>query len=286
MQPLKRGIMKNLYINKAETIFEMFWDAGDSYPDHHKYSCIDQYGQRGEGRTRVSWNGIQVFSEGRFLLSRELQLDISEFDILIVRMDLPVSLEFAVYCVIDGVKTRIIYSNEDEYEFEGIICGKRLSNIELEFCNKGAGTAPALLLWLGLANSRKREAMLSENNGYGKDCWEGCFQENFEIKPHLSAYFKEEELEAIRENAYGKYADIFSKLQKDAEKLMGYEIEQYIGKYVDYTSPRFGRKRDIGKDVPCFLEMSTLAFVGLINQDTEMLKMACRYALSASCCTY
>ena len=32
--------MRNIRINEAESIFEVYWDCGDSYPDHHKYIVL------------------------------------------------------------------------------------------------------------------------------------------------------------------------------------------------------------------------------------------------------
>lgn len=278
--------MKNIYINQAESIFEAFWDGGDSYMDNEKYCSISQYRQDGQGSVQVVWNGVRVFSEENFRLSREFVLDIEDFDRLILRAGLPKGMELRVHGTIDGVNTEILTSDQDLTEFEGHVHGKHLTRVEMEFINKGDCSAPVHLYWLGLANSKKREKMLAEKNGYGKDCWEGCFQENYQIKLHLSAYFNEEQLGQIRAKAHGEYAELFHKLEEEAQNLMKYEIEQYIGEYIDFTNTRFGRKRDFDKDVPPFTGMAALAFVGLINKDANMLKMACRYALSASCCTY
>ena len=39
-----RGVfMVNLPINEAETIFERFWDGGESYPTHQKFSPLVNY---------------------------------------------------------------------------------------------------------------------------------------------------------------------------------------------------------------------------------------------------
>ena len=47
--------MRNVKINEAETIFEPYWDSGESYPDHHKYTCLSQYrvGPAGAGEAEV-----------------------------------------------------------------------------------------------------------------------------------------------------------------------------------------------------------------------------------------
>ena len=40
--------MNNIKINNAETIFEPFWDSGESYPEHYKYSRLTPYEIKGE----------------------------------------------------------------------------------------------------------------------------------------------------------------------------------------------------------------------------------------------
>ena len=35
--------MCNVKINEAESIFEPFWDSGESYPNHQKYSSLSGY---------------------------------------------------------------------------------------------------------------------------------------------------------------------------------------------------------------------------------------------------
>ena len=277
--------MRNIYINEAESIFEQFWDSGDTYTNHEKYSCMEKYKVQGDGNYKIGWKGVQVFTTGTFILSRDLNLDISDFDTLILCMNLPEGMNVNVRAVIDGETKVLINGVEDLYEFEGSISGEKLTHIELEFVKVGLIHSFAILYWIGLANSQRRSRMLERKNGYEADCWEGCFKEDFEIKPHLSAYFDEQELEVIRKKVTtGEFAEIFHELEKRAKTYLDCDPERYIGDYVAIKNSELCRRRDT--EVMPTGGMVTLAFVGIIKKDKEMLKMACRIALSTACCRY
>ena len=62
------------------------------------------------------------------------------------------------------------------------------------------------------------------------------------------------------------------------------EPEAYIGEYVPYINPVFVRDRDKTRVEYCKF-MEDIAFVGLVEQDEAMMRMACRMALSLCCCT-
>ena len=59
---LKGDIMRNVMINEAESIFETYWDWGESYPEHQKYNALDKYQIKKDENARVEviWCGVAV----------------------------------------------------------------------------------------------------------------------------------------------------------------------------------------------------------------------------------
>lgn len=277
----------SIYMNEAEAIFETFWDSGDTYPNHQKFDRMKNYDMHGDGEYKITWNGVQVFTYGSFILSRNLELDITNFDILSLKTSVPDGMNIIVRAMVDGVLTELIKCTEATRcgEFEGNIKGKRITYIELEFIKVGNISSCAVLFWLSLANYADREKMLNRENGFRfPDCWDGCFRDDFEIKPHLSAYFSEKELENIRNKVKsGMCFKAFSELEQKANEFIKFEPEKYIGEFVTNDVGVLGRNRNVASILRGKF-MTVLAFVGLVKKDKEMLKMACRMALSVSCC--
>lgn len=277
----------SIYFNEAEAMLEAFWDSGDTYSNHEKFDRMKNYNLRGDGKYKIMWCGVQIFTNGHFFMSRELDLDIANFDLLNLKMGIPDGMNVIVRAKIDGVLKTVIEGTQPTIcsEFEGEIKGRKISYIELEFVKVGDIASYGILYWLTLANSDKRKEMLSRDNGYRfPDCWEGCFKDDFEIKPHLSAYFDDEELEKIRaKTESGMFAEVFHKWEKMAEEYLNYEPERYIGEFISSGIGFLNRTGD-ERSILRGSFMIPLAFVGLVKKNKEMLRMACRIALSASCC--
>ena len=57
--------MNNVHINYAETIFEPFYDSGESYPEHKKYSRLSDYRIKitdgAKCKIEDSWYGNNIF---------------------------------------------------------------------------------------------------------------------------------------------------------------------------------------------------------------------------------
>ena len=99
--------MRNIRINEAESIFEPFWDSGDSYPDNHKYSCLKNYEVDAEGKGSVgtAWMCVSVNVNGGCSVSmkRNASLDVSEYDIFRFFGAVSGKLKFIINIVIDGI---------------------------------------------------------------------------------------------------------------------------------------------------------------------------------------
>ena len=282
--------MNNIKINSAETVFEPFWDSGESYPEHEKYSRLAPYTIQAGSHSGASvfWAGVRIsVGAGETLsMKRECALKIAGYDIFRMFASVSDRLEITVCCRIDGKNTEIMHvcgkGVADEYD--GSIRGKMIYGIELRFRNPSDASADATLSWLGLSNAKLQKEMEAEASGFLSD-WEGCFEASLqEAEPVLGIFFDKQGLEEIRKKVKKEpYASIFAELKKRAEEHMEEEPERYIGELAPYVNRSFVRRRDRERPEYCKY-MEDIAFVGLVEGDTKKLRMACRMALSLACC--
>ena len=282
--------MNNIKINNAETIFEPFWDSGESYPEHFKYSRLTPYEIIADKNSKadVIWSGVRVIvgSNETLTLKRKCRLDISQYDIFRMFAAVSNAIKIKICCIIDDKKTEVLteQGRGSAGEYEGTVNGKLITGIEISFTNETENSSQATLSWLGLSNSVLQKQMENEKSSFSKE-WEGCFAQEVNPEPTIGILFDKSGLEEIREKVKKEpFLSIFNELKKRAESHMCDEPEDYIGEYVPYINPVFVRDRDKNRVEYCKF-MEDIAFVGLVENDTNMLKMACRMALSLSCCT-
>lgn len=284
--------MRNVRINEAETIFETFWDSGESYPNHHKYTCLSQYKLQTHKQARIapSWWSVEVTLDpgaSGVEMERDCHLEITDYDIFRLFASVSQHIAFKVICRIDGEEKELIHAvgNNTSHEYNGKIDGRYITNIRFVFENTGDESVVANLLWLGLSNEKKEQEMLQRESPYTPD-WEGCFCENPRMVPQDGLYFDSEELVQLRKKlAQAPFARVMELMRDQAREALSVVPEQYVGNFVHKAFRRFIRDRDEGK--PCLAElMQTLAFVGIIDENSDMLKMACRMALSVAHCRY
>ena len=304
--------MRNIRINEAESIFEPFYDGGDSYPGHRKYACLSEYtvDTHGGGRVEQTWWTAKVVVFGRkqesaktapVIIERECRLDIREYDVFRVFAIVSKDIRFSVICRVDGIDTEVICSTGYgvSKEYNGMISGDEITKIRMEFENLSTQDASGELIWLGLSNATREKKMLEKKSPYAKE-WEGCFKDTAEIAlqtgdirkasaivPQTGLYFDAEELEELRRKVkMPGFRESMDRLREEAHAAMEIEPEKEIGTFVHrQKTKRFVRERDQGR--PSLPEiMDKVAFVGLIDEDMEMLRMACRMALSVAHCEY
>ena len=281
--------MNNIKINNAETIFEPFWDSGESYPEHYKYSRLTPYEIKGENSfADVIWSGVRIsVGAGETLtLTRDADLDITEYDIFRMFAAISEALTIKISCEIDGEFTEVITEKGKNCagEYDGEIQGSTISKIRLSFINESDAPAGGTLSWLGLSNSYLQKLMENEKSRFDAS-WEGCFEEDVAFEPTVGIFFDKDGLEEIRNKVKTEpFASIFAGLKERASSHMADEPEKYIGEYVPYINPVFVRDRDKTRMEYCKF-MEDIAFVGLVEKDEAMMRMACRMALSLCCCT-
>lgn len=288
--------MRNVRINQAESIFEPFWDGGDSYPENKKYSGLKryilEYGQNVGAEIKQVWCGVDIKIWKQPLgemvaMERECHLSIEGYDTIRIFGAFPKEVEFKIICVIDGEKQTVLKAvgNDTTGEYDGHISGEEITHIRMEFIHNGKQPSLSTLYWLGCSNKEEQMKMENQKSPYDEK-WEGCFKDVFEIKPTINIYFDNVELEEIRKKIMvHPFNDIMNKMREQATSDLKINPEAQIGEFVANGDRRWVRDRDMKRTV-LSVPMQRLAFVGVVDQNIEMLKMACRMALSLAHHTY
>lgn len=285
--------MVNIPINEAETIFEAFYDGGESYPDHQKYTPLNHYtisyAQGAEARVFQCWDGVQVLIQHQigedYAVRMECQCDLSieDYDIFRLFATVHKEMDVRISCCMDGCWMQVLEASGcgNNVEYDGSIHGSKISAYALEFRSRSENSVCLQLIWMGLSNSVRQKAMESKKSPYTSE-WEGCFVENPEIKPMIGIFFGEEELTALRTRLnHPPFKKMTDALRERAQKAMETEPEAHIYDYVPNLDRRWVRDRDIGRTC-YFADAEELAFIGLLDENLDMLRMACRKMLSVA----
>ncbi|WP_020619626.1 heparinase II/III domain-containing protein [Paenibacillus daejeonensis] len=289
--------MINVPINAAETILEPFWDTGDSYPGHQKLSRLTPYrityGLGAIAKVHDTWNGVRVEieqqSEGTYAaeLERDCEVNIGSYDVFRIFAAVPREIELEIHGVIDGEERLILQSqgNGATGEYDGSLSGTRLSRIRLRFRKDSETPLSAHLYWFGLANADRQAELEAMESPYNA-AWEGCFRASSDLAPEAGLYTDAAELEALRHKlAQEPFCSVMAEIRSEAEQLLLSQPEREIGVYFPFPDRRFQRERDYTR-ADLARQMETVAFAGLIDGREDLLRMACRMALSAAHSTY
>lgn len=286
-------------INEAEAILEPFWDGGTSEPVdpdsrfgvlmEYELHCEERYG----AQIRQGWSSV-VFSadaaqpgERAAVMRRSCGIALDGFDEFIVFAGIPETLAVNIMADIDGNTVALAENLRGKgcvAEYHLPIAGARLLGLVVEFIPH-AKSVDADLCWFGLANRERAGMMESRAPVFGPE-WQGFFAGEPELAPQTGLLFGREQLAPLRQKLKSApYAAYYGQLKQQAGAYMGILPERYIGRYIHNPDRRWCRDRDMDEvKIPAVMEC--LAFVGLIEGDRAMLRMACRHALSASCCEH
>ena len=301
--------MKLIEINEAEAIIEPFYDGGTSEPDNHdlRYRVLDEYEIRAlngaVANVKQAWAFIRLSVERTvpdlpvLELRRSCELDIQDYDTFIFFGSLPKGFRLTVQAVIDGVEITLLKDvpgagvNE---EFTAPVQGKRLEGLCIRIASLSDGIE-GTITWLGLAHSGRLSRMLARKPHYSSD-WPGCFVEQAPENPQpmLGILMDGEELQALREKLRTPpFCEVYRKKKEQAQRDMAICPESYIGRFVPHYDQRWCRTRDRAwapslTENACGLEtaIENLAFVGIVENNLDMMRMAARHALAVAHCEY
>ncbi len=285
-------------INEAEAILEPFWDGGSSEHPTDKLSLLGAYTLRVPegvvGAVEQTWCAIRVSFEhahpgATITMQRDCDLDVSGYDVFRVFASIPSWVCLEVTGLVDGTQQTIIApiaGTDTNDEFDGPLRGSRLTGYTLAYTLTEDRPASIDVLWTGLSNQAKQREMEARTSPYTSD-WPGMLVAEVapeRVEPQIGILFGPQELASLRHKLHEPaLAEAYAALKESLADAMGWEPEAEIGRYIAKPDRRWVRNRDMDKHCTAGV-MEALAFVGLIEQNLEMLRMAARMALSAAHC--
>jgi hypothetical protein len=283
--------VKVVPINEAEAIIEPFWDPNLSELEEYKVT-VDH---TAKGFVKQTWCSIEVYIEkalpGKTAISMERQCDIylDGYNVIRVFASIPKWAQITLKVRIDGVYRTVINNARGGGtvdEFDGYVYGRHMTGIQMEFALTETQPACIQIFWLGLANSIMQKRMEKYKSPYTPDWPKMLRSSPGRLEPEIGIFFDDKEIYLLRQKVRNGYLKrTFNKLRLQAIKDMTINPEAEIGRFIPLGDRRWCRNRDMKRT--CTAEiMERLAFVGLIDENPEMLKMAARMALSAAHCEY
>ena len=266
--------MFNLPIDDRTCILQAYFDGGDSYADHQKYNVLNKYKSEPENALIQAWDSMRVSiaPKGKTIVERnDFNIDISDYNRFRIFTMTPDCVTVKLYCndelVLDGR-----FSGRIE-KLDGNIktTQKILKSIRYEFENSNENPVTVILHYLGMINDKPLNQI-----PYNSD-WEGFFEEKPKSGLFDENLITEKELEGLKERIKEEpFKTMYEGIRKVAYKKMETEPEKLIKR----TVANFFREPE---NISGLVE---LALVGRIENNHEILKMACRCALSLGCCEY
>ena len=286
-------------INLAEAIIEPFFNGGTS--DQHEVRntfVIDHYDLEWQsdavGKVTQMWDGVYAFVQGGatgkpcLTMRRTCSLDVSGYDTFIAFAGLPDWVSIAIDITVDGEQQRVVAPQSGgakSMELEGFFTGTELSEISATFVlDRVPENTGFHLKWFGLSNSLAKKTMLAKKSGY-TDEWPGLIESEPETATaEIGIYFGGEELTNIRKMIKTEpFRTVFAGIRDEAQQDLSIVPEKYIGETNPGGTDRYIRVRD--REAPDLCQPAIrLAFVGLVESNPKMSRLAARMALSLTFC--
>lgn len=253
-------------------ILEPYFDGGDSYPDHFKYSVLSRYTASGVLQVDQGWStgnvSIPAGAQGS-LRTTIVKQDLSLFDTVTLKM--LCSKEVRVQVFFDGQQVMDTYGAGMNFCHEAPCALDSVTEIAYTVTNESSKTETVGLYYLGMA--RKCEPDIP----YVTGPWEGCFADEISFLPMDEDVLSVQQLETLRVLVTREPLKASYEAAREAAlRCLESDPELRIGKTVE---PHF-RGRNLLSGV------QELALVGILEKREDMIRMAIRYALSAASCTY
>ncbi len=287
--------MKLQRINYAEAVIEPFFDGSDSNRPDNRISPLSHYFIESSNPTAVyaeqSWCGVEIVMNGGapawFTMERDCGISIAGFDKLRIFSAVPVPVTETIRALVDGEWQTLcenLPGTDTSVERDYPISGNRLEKLSIGLSHDGSQDRGVLYKWIGLTDTKREADMLSLHSEYPTD-WEDMLLPDGDYVPHIGICFDGEELTAIRERVQREpLKRIYENLKAEATAHLKDHPEADIGLCIPHPDNRWARTRDMYKKGH-HETMIVMAFVGLVERDPAMMKMAVRMALSAVHCT-
>ena len=266
--------MNCLPIDENSCIIQPYYDGSESYVGNHKYSVVPQYKTIPEGAAKQTWEAMLVHIEARGQTEAKIEnlnIDISDYTYFRLFSRISKGVNVKIYCNDELVLDKPCNGKIEQIDSEIVTTQKTIKTIKYVFENNNDVFADAVLHYLGMTNDKPK----NKNNFTAE--WEGFFEENPSVELFDENLISKEELIKLRENISREpFASLYKKAKETAQEAMKKEPEKQIKRTVS----------DFFREPNNISGLVELALVGQIEQNKDMLKMACRCALSLGCCEY
>ncbi len=280
--------MNIIKINSAESIIEAYYDGGESYVGHEKYSVFNDHyrvtiPEGMKATVKQGWMAVDTMiysGDSHLIIERDCDLDVTDFD-RVTLCALNGNVTVSIILTTDkGEQVALRDYTPEDKEFGGSFEGSRLTKIRFEVALKDKNNSGDLnLLWLALANS-ERLAFEEKGSGYSfSPEWDGCFKENYEIGPEIGIYFGKDELPAFKEKIKkAPFDKIYQSIKEEVYSNINSEPETLIEEYLINFNKFVCR---VGHMHTCICEgLQNIALVAVIEEDRELVRLAGRILLS------
>lgn len=287
--------MRVVPITEAEAIIETYFNVRETM-DEQKRCRLQQYRVSTDDACSGSgvsdcWHAVAVNLQtpGAYLeMERDCDLLIGGYDTLRLFAAIPSTMQLRITATIDGegrVLTDGVCGTDNTGEYDMPIAGERMTRFALRLTLTGENPAQATLSWVGLENSVRQAELEARPSPYDAS-WPELLRDTDVFEPQLGIYFDNDGLEAIRRKVKGGYlSDAYQQLHHTAVSGLSCEPEKQIGTFMGLRDRRWLLTRDMNKrDFSGLMEI--MAFVGIVERNADMCRMAVRMALSAAHCTY
>ena len=227
-------------------------------------------------------------------MRREVDIDVAGYDRLVLCVQSMRSTSITLRATVDGAP-RVIVDRaagiDAGQELEGPIGGRHVSALEIELCDPGELPGVADLFWLGVADSAARAARRSRVLPYPDDWHDLLLPETAGVstaEPQLGLFFDAADLERLRARVRGPtWGPVYARLRELARSYRGSEPWRGIGHTINNYPVRNGHRGD-GLNTPHnwidIAAMRICAFVGLLDGDRDLMRIALHHALAAAHC--
>ena len=274
-------------VNEAEAVVEPFWEPHIS--PLAKYAVTAAAGSNAYVEQEWCWSSLcwdfcRGDGEMVLRLRRDCDFDLAEYDTMLIQFAAADAVRLSLRARMDGAWVTVVDhaagANTNE-EFSGPIPPGQLQALEIEVASTSPAMSRVSVNWVMVGNRQRLADKLGRPPPFGPD-WPHMLASPSpgDIAPGIGLFFGEDELDAIRQRVQdGPYAKAMAGLRQRAKAVLETSPETEIRDDPPPHDRRYNRSRDQGRRshngdaVIC-------AFVGLVDRDPELIRMACRCLLA------
>ncbi len=278
-------------INEAEAIVVRFFDPQRSQLEQWDFTCDPAACSAVKQHFHASvilWEQGAGKTVGR--LHREMNVDAGSYDHLSICATMPATARLTVRVVVDGreqIPIADVRGTNTSEEIEGPLTPGVITEVDIEITDHGSDPGNAQLFWLGLFHEERRQVMRGRPNPFSGS-WDDLMMPSgkpVELQVQLGLFFDTQDLARLRHKASREpYRTLMNKLRKLAAAELTKEPWRGVGAFPNNLAPRCYRLR--GEEHISLMAMRAGAFVGLLEENEALMRMAVNHALALAHCDH